>query len=57
MPIPRRALTRERLADAIRQAVSDMSMRQAAARTGAAIRGEDGVRAAAAAIEDAWGCH
>jgi sterol 3beta-glucosyltransferase len=54
-PIARRSLTRERLAAALRQAVSDVPMREAAARIGAAIRAEDGVRAAVGAIEAAWG--
>jgi UDP:flavonoid glycosyltransferase YjiC (YdhE family) len=50
-PLPRRTLTRQGLAAALRQAVSDQSMREAAARFGEAIRGEDGVGAAVRAIE------
>lgn len=42
-PIPRRQLTVERLAEAIRIAVSDTAMRERAARLGERIRAEDGV--------------
>lgn len=48
--IPRRKLTAEGLAQAIRQAVSDESMRRRAAEVGALIRAEDGVGRAAAVI-------
>jgi sterol 3beta-glucosyltransferase len=45
-PIPRKKLTPQRLASAIRQAVSDESMRQRAAVLGAEIRAEDGIQRA-----------
>lgn len=45
-PLPRRRLTSERLADAIGQALSSEPMREAAARIGESVRGEDGVAAA-----------
>jgi UDP:flavonoid glycosyltransferase YjiC (YdhE family) len=50
-PIPRQRLTVERLAEAIRCAVSDAAMREKAARLGELIRAEDGVAQAAAIIE------
>lgn len=42
-PIPRKRLTRERLADAFRRTVADEAMRARAAALGAQIRAEDGV--------------
>jgi UDP:flavonoid glycosyltransferase YjiC (YdhE family) len=42
-PIPRKRLTQERLADALRQTVADGAMRARAAALGATIRTEDGV--------------
>lgn len=42
-PIPRKRLTRERLADALRRTVADEGMRRRAADLGARIRAEDGV--------------
>jgi sterol 3beta-glucosyltransferase len=42
-PISRQRLTAERLADAIRQAVTDQEMRQRAAKLGEKIRGENGI--------------
>ena len=50
-PVPRRRLTVERLADAIRQALTDEAMRERAADLGARIRAEDGVGSAVAVIE------
>jgi sterol 3beta-glucosyltransferase len=50
-PISRRRLTAGRLAEAIRQAVSDDAMRQRAASLGAAIRAERGVEVAVTEIE------
>jgi len=50
-PILRKRLTVERLAAAIEQAVNDIGMRQRAADLGTAIRAEDGVGCAVAAIE------
>jgi UDP:flavonoid glycosyltransferase YjiC (YdhE family) len=50
-PIPRQKLTAERLAGAIRQAVTDEALRRRAAELGAAIRAEDGVGRAAAIID------
>jgi UDP:flavonoid glycosyltransferase YjiC (YdhE family) len=50
-PIPRQRLTVERLAEAIRRAVSDADMRSRAARLGERIRAEDGVAQAVAVIE------
>lgn len=49
-PIPRRRLTAERLADALRTAVRDEPMRARAADLGARLRREDGVRAAVEVI-------
>ena len=51
-PIPQKRLTPDRLADAIRIAVSDEGMRQRAADLGKTIRAEDGVGRAVARIED-----
>ena len=51
-PIPRRRLTAERLAQAIREAVTDQAMRQRAANLGVSIRAEDGVARAVAVIQD-----
>lgn len=50
-PIPRKRLSAERLAEAIRWAVSDDGMRQRAADLGARIRAEDGVGQAVASIQ------
>lgn len=47
-PIPRKRLTREALAAALRRAVSDEGLRARAAALGDAIRAEDGVREAVA---------
>ena len=49
-PVPRGGLTRARLADALRVAVTDDAMRARAAKLGAAIRAEDGVGAAVAVL-------
>jgi UDP:flavonoid glycosyltransferase YjiC (YdhE family) len=49
-PIVRRRLTADNLAQAIRTAVTDVSMRQRAAELGATIRAEDGIRVAVEAI-------
>jgi UDP:flavonoid glycosyltransferase YjiC (YdhE family) len=56
-PIPRQKLTAERLARAIRQALTDNEMRQRAAQLGSRIRLEDGIARAAAVIgqvEKGW---
>jgi UDP:flavonoid glycosyltransferase YjiC (YdhE family) len=50
-PIPRRKLTAEGLAEAIRQAVTDEALRRRAVGLGATIRAEDGVGRAAALID------
>jgi sterol 3beta-glucosyltransferase len=50
-PIPRKRLTAERLAEAIRRAVVDGDMRQRAAELGERIRAEDGVGRAVAHIQ------
>jgi UDP:flavonoid glycosyltransferase YjiC (YdhE family) len=50
-PIPRRQVTAERLAQAIREAVTDQAMQQRAANLGARIRAEDGVTRAVAVIQ------
>ena len=55
MPIPRRRLTVDRLAESIRQAVSDTAMRERAVRLGERIRAERGVARAVAVIEQASG--
>jgi sterol 3beta-glucosyltransferase len=52
-PIPRKKLTTERLAHAIRQSVSDQGMRRRAAELGTRIRAEDGVSSAVKVIEAA----
>lgn len=49
-PIPRKTLTVDRLAEAIRTAVTDTAMRQRAAVLGVAIRAEDGVARAVEVI-------
>jgi sterol 3beta-glucosyltransferase len=54
-PIPRRRMTVDRLAEAIRQAVSDTAMRERAARLGERIRAEGGIPRAVAIIEQAAG--
>ena len=51
-PIPRKKLTAERLASAIRQAVTDHSMRQRAAKLGTQIQAEDGVGLAVQIINE-----
>lgn len=51
VPVPRRKLTVERLAEAIRQAVGDEAIRGRAADLGARIRAEDGVGHAVAVLE------
>lgn len=51
-PIPRSKLTVERLAAALRTAVTDAAMQQRAARLGEQIRFEDGVATAVALIND-----
>jgi UDP:flavonoid glycosyltransferase YjiC (YdhE family) len=45
-PIPRKRLTRERLADALGRAVADQALRERAAALGARIRAEDGIAGA-----------
>jgi sterol 3beta-glucosyltransferase len=50
-PIPRRRLTVERLSEAIRIAISNVEMRQAAASLGECIRAEDGVARAVEMIQ------
>ena len=50
-PVPRKKLTVERLARAIREAVTDQGMRERAARLGAQIRAEDGIARAVAVVE------
>jgi UDP:flavonoid glycosyltransferase YjiC (YdhE family) len=54
-PIPRRRLKVENLAEAIRCAVSDASMREKAALLGERIRAENGVSRAVAVIEQKYG--
>lgn len=49
-PIPRKRLTAERLAQALRQVVTDETMRQRAADLGARIRAEDGIANAVAIV-------
>ena len=53
--IPRRQLTADRLAEAIRCAVSDTAMRERAALLGERIRAEDGIARAAEVIEQDGG--
>jgi sterol 3beta-glucosyltransferase len=50
-PIPRKRLTTERLAGAIREAVSNTAMRQRADALGQQVRAEDGIGSAVAFIE------
>ena len=50
-PVPRKDLTAERLAELIRQALSDRTMRQRAADLGARIRAEHGVARAVAVVQ------
>ena len=50
-PIPRRKLTAERLAQAIRAAVTDQSMRERAVQIGSKIRAEDGIARAVAIVQ------
>ena len=50
VPIPRRGLSVERLAQAIEEAVTDQTMRQRAADMGSKIREEDGVARAVAVV-------
>ncbi|MCB9456483.1 MAG: glycosyltransferase family 1 protein [Anaerolineaceae bacterium] len=54
-PIPRKRLTAGKLGAAIRRAVTDVGMRQRAAILGERIRQEDGVAAAARAVERVFG--
>lgn len=54
-PIPRKQLTAERLAAALRQTLEDMPMRERAATMGARLRAEDGVAAAVRVIEGVVG--
>jgi sterol 3beta-glucosyltransferase len=54
-PMPFKKLTAERLADAIRQVVTDPSMRERAAALGEKIRAEDGVRCAVEVIRAGLG--
>jgi sterol 3beta-glucosyltransferase len=54
-PIPRKRLTAGRLAQAIRVAVTDVSMRRRAAKLGETIRAEDGVGNAVRIINQALG--
>lgn len=51
VPIPRKRLTVERLAQAIEKAVRDQTMRQRAANLGAKIRAEDGIARAVAVVQ------
>lgn len=50
-PVPQKQLTAERLARAIDRAVTDGAMRQRAAAVGAAVRSEDGLLDAVAAVQ------
>jgi UDP:flavonoid glycosyltransferase YjiC (YdhE family) len=50
-PIPQKQLTAERLAEAIRMAVTDTAMRARAAEVGKRIQAEDGVRRAVEAVQ------
>ena len=50
-PIPRKRLTVDRLAESICIAVSDVTLREGAARLGVGIRAENGVARAVAVIE------
>jgi len=51
-PIPRKKLTVERLAKAIKKAVTDQTMRQRAANLGAKIQAEDGIARVVAVVQD-----
>jgi len=51
VPIPRRRLSVERLAQAIEEAVTDQTMRQRAADLGSKIRAEDGIAREIAAVQ------
>jgi UDP:flavonoid glycosyltransferase YjiC (YdhE family) len=51
VPIPRRRLSVERLAQAIEEAVTDQTMRQRAADLGSKIRAEDGIARAIAVVQ------
>lgn len=51
-PIPRKQLTVERLAQAIKRAVTDQTLRQNAANLGAKIQAEDGIASAVAIIQE-----
>lgn len=53
-PIPRKVLTETRLADALRQAVTDEELIRNARELGARLRAEDGASSAAAVIEAAY---
>ena len=50
-PVPQRRLTADALAAAVRRAVGDPAIRDAAAALGARVRGEDGAAAAVGALE------
>jgi sterol 3beta-glucosyltransferase len=52
IPIPRKQLNSERLAEAIHRVMTDQSMRQRAAELGAKIQAEDGVANAVAIVQD-----
>lgn len=54
-PIPQKQLTADRLADAIRLAVTDSTMRQQAKSCGAAIRAEDGIGNAVKVVKQYFG--
>jgi UDP:flavonoid glycosyltransferase YjiC (YdhE family) len=54
-PIPQKRLTADRLAEAIRTAITDASMRQRAQRCGAAVRAEDGIANAVNAVRRHFG--
>ena len=54
-PIPQKQLTADRLAHAIRIAVTDTEMKQRARAYGAAIHAEDGIGNAVKVIERYWG--
>jgi UDP:flavonoid glycosyltransferase YjiC (YdhE family) len=53
-PIPRKALTEARLADALRQVVTDEALARNARELGARLREEDGASSAADIIEAAY---
>ena len=54
-PIPKKKLTADRLASAIRKAVTDSGMRQRASSCGAAIRAENGVSNAVELVKQYFG--